>query len=391
MEAIYFNGQSSKPYQVIITKSSNGIQILSANKVDGINRFWQRTNISSKSMSTSQKVLLSYGDFPPERLEITGVEADTFMAYSLEQETAIKKSYHQITRANPLKLVLGSVLAIGLVVYSYAYHISPFVGKKAVVLVPKEVETKVGEVMYDKMTSFISVDEAKSAKLLEFFEACGFESDYPIRIDYATNDMVNAFAIPGGQIVVFEGILNEMESWEELAALLGHELAHVNQRHSFQQMARSVSSYLLLSVLTGDVAGASSVFLEQASQINEMANSRIHEKEADVVGLEYLKDNNIRPRAMKDLFKRLMDTSEVAEGELASTMEFLSTHPLSSKRIEYIQEIIDTDAGFNYEGADILAAREIFEELMFDVGNEPDDEDDIFLKVEDVLEEGNEF
>ena len=391
MEAIYFNGQSSKPYQVIITKSSNGIQILSANKVDGINRFWQRTNISSKSMSTSQKVLLSYGDFPPERLEITGVEADTFMAYSLEQETAIKKSYHQITRANPLKLVLGSVLAIGLVVYSYAYHISPFVGKKAVVLVPKEVETKVGEVMYDKMASFISVDEAKSAKLLEFFEACGFESDYPIRIDYATNDMVNAFAIPGGQIVVFEGILNEMESWEELAALLGHELAHVNQRHSFQQMARSVSSYLLLSVLTGDVAGASSVFLEQASQINEMANSRIHEKEADVVGLEYLKDNNIRPRAMKDLFKRLMDTSEVAEGELASTMEFLSTHPLSSKRIEYIQEIIDTDAGFNYEGADILAAREIFEELMFDVGNEPDDEDDIFLKVEDVLEEGNEF
>ena len=391
MEAIYFNGQSSKPYQVIITKSSNGIQILSANKVDGINRFWQRTNISSKSMSTSQKVLLSYGDFPPERLEITGVEADTFMAYSLEQETAIKKSYHQITRANPLKLVLGSVLAIGLVVYSYAYHISPFVGKKAVVLVPKEVETKVGEVMYDKMASFISVDEAKSAKLLEFFEACGFESDYPIRIDYATNDMVNAFAIPGGQIVVFEGILNEMESWEELAALLGHELAHVNQRHSFQQMARSVSSYLLLSVLTGDVAGASSVFLEQASQINEMANSRIHEKEADVVGLEYLKDNNIRPRAMKDLFKRLMDTSEVAEGELASTMEFLSTHPLSSKRIEYIQEIIDTDAGFNYEGADILAAREIFEELMFDVGNEPDDEDDIFLKVEDVLEKGNEF
>jgi len=391
MEAIYFNGQSSKPYQVIITKSSNGIQILSANKVDGINRFWQRTNISSKSMSTSQKVLLSYGDFPPERLEITGVEADTFMAYSLEQETAIKKSYHQITRANPLKLVLGSVLAIGLVVYSYAYHISPFVGKKAVVLVPKEVETKVGEVMYDKMASFISVDEAKSAKLLEFFEACGFESDYPIRIDYATNDMVNAFAIPGGQIVVFEGILNEMESWEELAALLGHELAHVNQRHSFQQMARSVSSYLLLSVLTGDVARASSVFLEQASQINEMANSRIHEKEADVVGLEYLKDNNIRPRAMKDLFKRLMDTSEVAEGELASTMEFLSTHPLSSKRIEYIQEIIDTDAGFNYEGADILAAREIFEELMFDIGNEPDDEDDIFLKVEDVLEKGNEF
>jgi len=386
MEAIYFNGQSSKPYKVTISKNSNGIQILSANNVDGINRFWQRANISSKSISTSQKILLSYGGFPPERLEITGAGADAFMEYSLAQETAIKKSYHQITRANPFKLVIGSALALGLVIYSYVFHISPFVGEKAVVLVPKEIETKVGEKMYENMTSFVSVDEAKSAKLLEFFQACGFESDYPIRIDYATNDMVNAFAIPGGQIVVFEGILNEMESWEELAALLGHELAHVNQRHSFQQIARSVSSYLLLSVLTGDVAGASSVFLEQASQINEMANSRIHEKEADVVGLDYLRNNSIRPTAMKDLFKRLMDASE-APGALANTMEILSTHPLSSKRIEYIQEIIDTKEGFDYEGVDILTAREIFEELMFDIGNEPDDEDDIFLEVEDMLEE----
>ena len=389
MEAIYFNGQSSKPYKVTITKSSNGIQILSTNQEDGINRFWQRANISSKSMSTSQKILLSYGDFPPERLEITGVGADNFMEYSLAEETAIKKSYYQITRANPLKLVIGSALALGLVIYSYVYHISPFVGEKAVVLVPKEIEAKVGEKMYGKMASFVEVDEAKSAKLLAFFEACGFESEYPIRIDYGTNDMVNAFAVPGGQIVVFEGILNEMESWEELAALLGHELAHVNQRHSFQQIARSVSSYLLLSVLTGDVAGASSVFLEQASQINEMANSRIHEKEADVVGLEYLKNNSIRPTAMKDLFKRLMDASGESEG-VASAMEILSTHPLSSKRIEYIQEIIDTEEGFDYEGADILEAREIFEELMFDIGNEPEEEDDIFLDVEEMLEKENE-
>ena len=129
--------------------------------------------------------------------------------------------------------------------------------------------------------------------------------------------------------------------------------------------------------------------MEQASQINEMANSRIHEKEADVVGLEYLKNNSICPTAMKDLFKRLMDASGESEG-VASAMEILSTHPLSSKRIEYIQEIIDTEEGFDYEGVDILEAREIFEELMFDIGNEPEEEDDIFMDVEEMLEEKQE-
>ena len=123
--------------------------------------------------------------------------------------------------------------------------------------------------------------------------------------------------------------------------------------------------------MTGDIGGASSILLEQANNVREMANSRNHEKEADIVGLVYLKEIGIRPSAMMDLFKRLMEESELPDDllpdKMEKTLEFLSTHPLTKNRIKYIQEIIDTDATYDYPGADIADARLIWEELKKDI------------------------
>lgn len=364
MVAIYFDGKSSKPHKVSITESGDGLRIISE-EGGPINAFWKREEIRTESFSTGNKILLSYGEFPFERLELTGDSVDGFMKDVLQNESFVKKYQHTITRASPVKLVLGSIAVLAAVIYSYVFHISPYVGEQAVKIVPISVETKVGEIMYNNMSYIIDKDSVKSDLLLEFFNACGFESDYDIRMDYSSNSMVNAFAVPGGQIVVFEGLIRETECWDELAALMGHELAHVNERHSFKQLARSVTGYLLLSVLTGDVAGVSSVIIENASAINDMANSRKHEKEADVVGLDYLKASKIRPQAMMDLFSRLMegtDEDEVTE-TLGTSMEYLSTHPLTSNRISYIQDLIDSDDSFDYPHADIPRAREVWEEL----------------------------
>lgn len=370
MQVIYFDGKSSKQHYVKIQERSDGL-LISGIEDSSINRFWKRDFISSESLSSSKKVLLSYGDFPPERLELTGEGSDHFMIYTLQSENALKKSYQYITRTNPVTLVVSSLATILIFSFSYVYYISPFVGERAVAIIPKEVEVKVGNAMVKNTISLFTVDTLQSEKLQSFYAACGFESEYPIRISYIADDMVNAFAAPGGQIMVFEGLIERTESWEELAALMGHELAHVNQRHSFQQLTRSVASYLLISVMTGDIGGASSILLEQANNVREMANSRNHEKEADIVGLVYLKEIGIRPSAMMDLFKRLMEESELPDDllpdKMEKTLEFLSTHPLTKNRIKYIQEIIDTDATYDYPGADIADARLIWEELKKDI------------------------
>ena len=369
MQAIYYDGKSSKPYHVEVSETHDGIQIMYNQEGSHFTKFWRLDDIDPESFNSGDKVILSYGEFPYEKLEIEGPDAHRFIKASLESESYIKNIYYQISQANPVKLVLVSFAFLVLFVYAYIFYISPFVGEKAVNIVPQDVEVKAGEVIYRNMSYMVDKDSVKSEMLLEFFDLCGFESDYPIRIDYSDSDIVNAFALPGGQIVIYKGLVDKTECWDELAALMAHELAHVNQRHSFKQLARSVSSYLILSVLTGDVAGASSVILENANTLNQMANSRIHEKEADITGLAYLKTSKIRPKAMMDLFERLMMANTLPEeiekykDKAESNLEFLSSHPLTQHRIDYIEELIDGDDAFDYRAVNIERAQVLWEAL----------------------------
>jgi len=369
MEAIYFDGKSSKPYKVQISETGDGIHIVFNEEGNHSTKFWKLTDIKPESFNSGDKVILSYGDFPFEKLEITGDDAHSFLEASMENESGIEKLYYLISQANGLRLVLISMGVIISVVYAYIFYISPYIGEKAVNIIPQDIEIKTGEAVYRNMSYLIDKDSINSQLLTDFYKACNFKSEYPVRLTYANNDIVNAFALPGGHIVIYKGLIDKTKCWDELAALMGHELAHVNQRHSFKQLTRSLSSYLILSVLTGDVAGMSSVMLENASQLNQMANSRIHEKEADVVGLDYLQESGIRPQAMMDLFERLLEASILNDEfmdhqqKVEENLEFLSSHPLTRKRIEYIEQLISADSKFNYNAVDILEAHEIWDQL----------------------------
>lgn len=384
----YFDGKNSKAHKVEVKNNFNGLNLRSISGEGEVNRFWPKEGISTESFSSGRRIMLTYGEFPHERLELSGEGSEVIARSILDQESMVKSLQHKITRTGPIKLVLASLLTLVVVVYGYIFYVSPYVAEQAVKILPKQAEEKIGQVMYNNISDLINIDEEKSTLLDEFYEACGFSSEYEISIDYAKDATVNAFAVPGGQIVVFEGLIRETECWDELAALLGHELAHVNQRHSFKQLARAVSSYLVLSVLTGDVAGTSSVVLDYAAQVHELSNSRAHEKEADLVGLEYLKKVRIRPEAMIDLFQRFLDYTEeddlIDMSETAqSGMEYLSTHPLTMNRINYIQEIIDGDSGFEYQNVEIQRAEEIWLQLKESAASS--DEIDIIKKLKEKI------
>ena len=367
----YFDGQSSKPHSVEVRKQAAGIKIVGD---DGaINKHWLYVDISSESFATGDKVLLSYGTFPHERLELNGAGARPILTLVGDQESQVKSIYHLITQTGGVRLVVGGLVVLLTVLYTYAVHLSPWIGERAVALLPPSVEARAGQVMYNNMDLLVDKDADKSLLLEEFYAACGFESPYDIRIDYATQDVVNAFAIPGGQIVIYEGLIESTESWDELAALIAHELAHVNERHSFKQIARSVSSYFLFAVLTGDVAGASSVVLDNATQVYQLSNNRAHETEADLVGLAYLRAAQIRPSAMYDLFTRLQSETQRLESEIEdktsykvdieASMEYFQTHPATSNRMDKIQSIIDTDTSYQYTPKAYDRAEAIWREL----------------------------
>jgi Zn-dependent protease with chaperone function len=251
-----------------------------------------------------------------------------------------KGDLHQrILGIKPLKLIAYSFLSIIGVISVYLLFIGPLIAKQAVKLTTIETEVFIGNKLSNNIFMTLDIDAEKSSQLMSFYHECNYKSKYPIQIYYSNSKVVNAFAIPGGKIVVFKGIIDEMESYEELAGLIGHELAHVEKRHSLIQIANQLSTYLLVSALTSDVSGISATILENSINFNHLKNSRDFEKEADLWALEQMKINKINQKGMSKLFERIMNENDNLGGSIVN-LEFLSSHPLTSKRINYINKSI---------------------------------------------------
>ena len=149
-------------------------------------------------------------------------------------------------------------------------------------------------------------------------------------------DSVNAFAMPGGKIGVMRGILKAAQNQHQLAAVIGHEIAHVTAQHSNERASRGAISGIGIQVaavlLGGGNQGATYTAYEalnQGAQFGLMLPfSRNQESEADVIGLKYMALAGFDPRQAVPLWQNMMDE---AGNEPA---EFMSTHPSSEKRID---------------------------------------------------------
>lgn len=153
---------------------------------------------------------------------------------------------------------------------------------------------------------------------------------------------INAFALPGGQIFITRALFDKLENEAQLAGVLGHEIGHVIERHSAQQMAKGRLGQLL-TVAVGVGAGGEDDGGRKAQMVAAMANqmmqlrySRGDESEADGFGLKDMAQAGYDPRAMLDVMKVL---KEASEGNRQP--EFLLTHPLPETRLQEIQDEIE--------------------------------------------------
>ncbi|HZW37786.1 MAG: M48 family metalloprotease [Syntrophothermus sp.] len=146
-------------------------------------------------------------------------------------------------------------------------------------------------------------------------------------------DELNAFAVPGGYLYVYTGLLKYLDSEAALAGVIGHEIAHAERRHATQRM----TEYYGVSVLLGFVLG------ENPSQIEEIAanllvglaflkNSRSDEDEADEYSFKYLQDTRFYPGGVKFFFEKMRDEGLISSNS-SSIETFLSTHPDPIARI----------------------------------------------------------
>ena len=191
------------------------------------------------------------------------------------------------------------------------------------------LDEQLGDAAFEQMALGLDIDEERSEQLQAFGDRLSLSADHQLRYHVVDDPQVNAFALPGGHIVVFTGILERMSGPGELAGLLAHEATHVQERHSTRIMVRSLASYMFVSLLVGDVSAVVAVAAENADKLRNMGYGRGLESEADAIGQQRMKENGVDPAGMVRLLKLLEQEAQDMPEELA----FLSSHPLTKDRI----------------------------------------------------------
>lgn len=152
-------------------------------------------------------------------------------------------------------------------------------------------------------------------------------------------DAINAFAMPGGKIGVFKGILRAAENQDQLAAVIGHEIAHVTARHSAERASRAVTQGVGIQVaavlLGAGHSGATYTAYQGLDALSEfgimLPFNRGQESEADIIGLEYMARAGFDPRQSVPLWQNMS-----RENKGQKPPEFLSTHPSDETRIDQL-------------------------------------------------------
>ncbi len=171
-------------------------------------------------------------------------------------------------------------------------------------------------------------------RLLDVSEDAG--KDYHFYL--IDNNVINAFAVPGGHIAIHTAILTKSESESELASVVAHEISHVTQSHISRKFENSqYDSWLAIGALlaaaaSGSAEAAQAAFgVSQASIIDrQLTFSRAYETEADSLGIRLLSRAGFDPEAMPIFFKRLLAESRISESHAP---EFIRSHPLTINRI----------------------------------------------------------
>ena len=281
-----------------------------------------------------REVRIAQGEYPgePVRLERGETSAiaivvedrrflEAFRQFSPDSErTERPLGWRQIA----LALAALTATAVGIYVWG-----ADAVGRAFAAAIPQSWEQRLGEAAENALApeELRCDDPEKQAAIeaiVERIREAAPESRYDYTVTVARGPM-NAFAAPGGRIVVFDGLLKMTDSAEELAGVLAHEIQHVEQRHSTQALFRQMTMSALLSAAGGDVGEWT---LDSGLLLSALAHMRSAEQSADREGLKALKAAGIDGRGMVKVFRKFA----AFEGELPSAASYLMTHPASEER-----------------------------------------------------------
>lgn len=321
---LYFDGLSSRAWTCKIDVRDEEILIQIDDTLKIIS--WKIKDIISKEL-TGSTLTLKYGKFPHETIEIKGEKALDF--YELIAKHTLRGKSNLFWYRKKTLVIITLIFSFVLLCFLSYWNLIPWLGEKATLLVPRDTEIQLGASIAENFKQTEEVNEESSKLVNQLLDSLHVKEAYPIQITVINSETVNAFALPGGQIFVYSGIIDKMKNYNELVALLSHEITHVTHQHSLKSLGRSAATSIFISGLFGDISGISAGILDQASQLKQLRYSRELETEADQHGVDFMIKYKVSPAGMISLMQILDAEGEKQDG----FMKYLSTHPETKERI----------------------------------------------------------
>lgn len=251
------------------------------------------------------------------------------------------------------KLLIAAVIAIiSIVSYFSSSQMNEVTGEKQYVKLNKDQEVALGLQAVPEMTRSFG-GQSTDAEAQQLIDRIGqtivensdaSKSQYPFEFHVlADSDVINAFALPGGQIFITEALLSRLTTEGQIAGVLGHEIAHVVGRHGAEQLAKQtltqgLTGAAVIAAADPDNPGASRTSAMVAAAVGQMVNMRYgrnDELESDRLGVRFMTQAGYDPRGMIRVQEVLRDAAKGSRQP-----EFFSTHPNPENRIQKIEEAI---------------------------------------------------
>ncbi|MDX1576400.1 MAG: M48 family metallopeptidase, partial [Kiloniellales bacterium] len=304
--ATYFDGKSAADWDVVARPAEDGLRIEA--KGAELLALWPYDTIEVIDEVIASNHLRLRRKNSPARLTVTDPGLLDELPADVGAARQAKAARRRLGRS-PILVMIAICAAAALLWAGF-----PLAVRVTAAAIPVAWERALGDWVLDDVLDFLALfddgeaqvceDEAGRAALAALTQelAAASGSPYDFRVLVVDFDMTNAFALPGGAIVIFDGLIEFAATPDEVAGVLAHEMAHVMKRHGTEALLRSYGLQLLIESLTGSAGGGVAGGLGET--LLGLSYGRDAESEADRVGIELLQTAGLRADGLGRFFER---------------------------------------------------------------------------------------
>lgn len=331
----FLDGQSARVHRVAVSIDDNGPPTLVIDPPEGAPIHWPLDQVRQvPDQADGSRMILRLSGPDPARLLVEDAETQTILRARCPR---LRHTPPVRNRRRLLVWSFGALASVALIIFLLV----PLMADQLAEFLPPDGEKALGDATFEQIRAALGTTDLLPLEICETPDGNAaldrmqavlvrqVDLPYPLEIHVLDHEMINAFALPGGQVVLFRGLIDAAQSSDEVAAVLAHEIGHVVNRDPAREALRSAGSVGVLGLIFGDFAGGTAV-LFLLNRLIDATYSQEAEANADRFAHGALAAAGIPPGALATMFERLREEHGDSDGLVAH----FQAHPTLGDRIE---------------------------------------------------------